>query len=404
MNEESVLIFGAGKIGRSFIGQLFGLAGYQVVFVDVDPDVVRELNIRKSYPVVIKGKTDEVIVVPNVRAVSGLDNSAVIHEISTASLMAISVGKNALEKIIPRIAEGLLLRNEKYPNWPLDIIIAENMRSAGIFIYNILSEILPKNYPIDNLVGLVETSIGKMVPIMTEEDLKEDPLLIFAEPYNTLILDKRGFKGPIPNVPGLSPKENIKAWVDRKAFIHNMGHASAAYFGNYFHPEANFIYEVLQDNKVFSATRNAMMQAANVLIRFYPGDFSLNDLELHVDDLISRFQNRALKDTVFRVGQDLPRKLGVNDRFAGIIQMAMNAGIPYDFILKAMAFGFFFSKSDEQGNFNTQDVLFKNYLKEKGVENTAVSLCGFSQEKDRLLIDELKVEYLNLKQSGKKSI
>jgi mannitol-1-phosphate 5-dehydrogenase len=404
MNEESVLIFGAGKIGRSFIGQLFGLAGYQVVFVDVDPDVVRELNIRKSYPVVIKGKTDEVIVVPNVRAVSGLDNSAVIHEISTASLMAISVGKNALEKIIPRIAEGLLLRNEKYPNWPLDIIIAENMRSAGIFIYNILSEILPKNYPIDNLVGLVETSIGKMVPIMTEEDLKEDPLLIFAEPYNTLILDKRGFKGPIPNVPGLSPKENIKAWVDRKAFIHNMGHASAAYFGNYFHPEANFIYEVLQDNKVFSATRNAMMQAANVLIRFYPGDFSLNDLELHVDDLISRFQNRALKDTVFRVGQDLPRKLGINDRFAGIIQMAMNAGIPYDFILKAMAFGFFFSKSDEQGNFNTQDVLFKNYLKEKGVENTVVSLCGFSQEKDRLLIDELKVEYLNLKQSGKKSI
>ncbi len=82
MDEKSILIFGAGKIGRSFIGQLFGLAGYQVVFVDVDLGIVRELNIRKSYPVVIKGKTDEIIVVPNVRAVSGLDNTAVINEIS----------------------------------------------------------------------------------------------------------------------------------------------------------------------------------------------------------------------------------------------------------------------------------------------------------------------------------
>ena len=47
MTDKSILIFGAGKIGRSFIGQLFGRAGYQIVFVDMDEALVRELNRRR---------------------------------------------------------------------------------------------------------------------------------------------------------------------------------------------------------------------------------------------------------------------------------------------------------------------------------------------------------------------
>lgn len=106
MCEKSVLIFGAGKIGRSFIGQLFGQSGYEVIFVDIDQKLVDELNHRKSYPVVIKGKREETILVKNFRAVPGLDKNAVINEIAKASVMAVSVGKNAVGKIIPVIAGG----------------------------------------------------------------------------------------------------------------------------------------------------------------------------------------------------------------------------------------------------------------------------------------------------------
>ena len=56
---------------------------------------------------------------------------------------------------------------------------------------------MPQDYPFNELVGLVETSIGKMVPIMSQKDLEEDPLQVFAETYNTLIVSKRGFKNPI---------------------------------------------------------------------------------------------------------------------------------------------------------------------------------------------------------------
>ncbi len=396
MENKSILIFGAGKIGRSFIGQLFGLSGYEVVFSDVDIEIVRELNLRKSYQVVIKGETEEILLVPNVRAISGLDKAQVVQEVSKASILAVSVGKNALEKVIPIIAEGLQLRYQINPGRPLDIIIAENMRSASEFIYTKLSSYLPEGYPIDKLVGLVETSIGKMVPIMQQADIEKDPLVVFAEPYNNLIVDKKGFKGEIPNVKGLSPKENIKAWVDRKAFIHNLGHATAAYIGAFKHPEATYIFEVLNDPEVFKFTQDVMLLSAGILQAIYPEDFTREDLESHINDLLFRFQNKALKDTIFRVGQDRPRKLGPDDRFVGIIRVAEALKMKSSKILEAMAYAFYFKAFDEYGNESGPDKDFDQYLS-TGLDFTLETVCGFDSVKDEALITEFKQYYLEIK-------
>ena len=69
---KKILVFGAGRIGRSFIGQLFSSAGYTVVFVDVDRLLIELLNIRRSYPVVIqdsrKPATEKTIQVTGIMA------------------------------------------------------------------------------------------------------------------------------------------------------------------------------------------------------------------------------------------------------------------------------------------------------------------------------------------------
>jgi mannitol-1-phosphate 5-dehydrogenase len=140
MGKKSILIFGAGKIGRSFIGQLFGLSGYEVVFSDIDKELVDLLNLKRSYCVVIKGEKEEKLLIPNVRAINGSEEQAVIEEVCRASIMAIAVGKNALGKIIPNIAKGLVKRFQYHRNSPLDIIIAENMRSANEYIYRELQK------------------------------------------------------------------------------------------------------------------------------------------------------------------------------------------------------------------------------------------------------------------------
>jgi mannitol-1-phosphate 5-dehydrogenase len=393
--EKSILIFGAGKIGRSFIGQLFGIAGYEVIFSDIDQNVVSLLNERKAYKVVIKGKQEEIIHVPNVRAISGLDSKAVIREVSNASIIAVSVGKNALEKVIPLIGEGLRLRYEANPEWPLNMIIAENMRSAADFIRQKLQEEMPADYPLDKLVGLVETSIGKMVPIMKQADLDRDPLAVYAEAYNSLIVDRKGFKGEIPQVAGLAPKENIQAWVDRKAFIHNLGHAATAYIGSYYHPNATFIYEVLEDKKVYLLVKETMKQSAEILLRVYPDDFSREDLHAHIEDLLFRFQNKALGDTIFRVGQDRMRKLGGDDRFMGIIRLASSLEMEYDYIAEVIAYAFFFQAKDENGKMAPTDIQF-NKFKMDWIAQVLSKVCNMNPEKDNKLIQEVQNEFLNL--------
>ena len=219
MAEKNILIFGAGKIGRSFIGQLFGKAGYHIVFVDMDESLVHELNKRGSYPVIIKGPDfEEKLVIENVRAIHAMDQQAVVEAIVVAEIAAISVGKNALPAIASVVGKGLLVRENDSPGRILDIILAENMRSADLFFREKLRENLPSSFPLDNQLGLVETSIGKMVPIMTTADLEEDPLQVFAEPYNTLILDKKGFRGEIPDIKELALKENMK-WLMNQVLI-----------------------------------------------------------------------------------------------------------------------------------------------------------------------------------------
>ena len=249
-SNHKLVLFGAGKIGRSFIGQLFSRGGYEVIFVDVYKPVIDELNKRHCYNVVVKDEIESIISVNNVRGVFGGDEKEVIREIATARLLAVSVGLHGMKSVMHLIAKGLVARYELPDPKPLDIIIAENLRNSAEFMHVELEKHLPEGFLLSKRVGLIETSIGKMVPIMLKKEMDADILQVYAEPYNTLILDKKAFKNPIPEIEGLAPKENMKAWVDRKLFIHNLGHATTAYLGFLAHPEYAFLYEVLSDQSI----------------------------------------------------------------------------------------------------------------------------------------------------------
>jgi len=309
--------------------------------------------------------------------------------------MATCVGKNALPKIIPVLAKGIEKRFAEWPGFPLDIILAENIRDACTLMKDGLIALLGKKFPVNTYLGFIETSIGKMVPIMPKEIEDKDPLLVYAEPYNTLILDKNGFKNPIPRIIGLSPKGNIKAWVDRKAFIHNLGHVAAAYFGFFKHPEQTYLYEVLDDPEVYSFMRRAMYQSAWALIAEYPDAFIGHDLTAHINDLTHRFMNKQLGDTVFRVGSDLKRKLGSDDRVVGAIKLARKHKFPYDRLIDVFVYGLVFRAKDESGQMLDEDIDFVRML-ETDLDQVLTTVCGLDKLLDNGLMVRIKKKYRNL--------
>ena len=382
---EKLVLFGAGKIGRSFIGQLFSISGYEVVFVDINKPLIDEINRHGQYKVIIKSEKDEILVVKNVRGVYADNNEAISNEVNNARLLAVSVGLRGLPEIMHVLAKSILERYENGNTDPIDIIIAENMRNASKYFIEELSSLLPQSFPVEKLIGLIETSIGKMVPIMLKKDMEKDMLQVFAEPYNTLILDRKAFKNDIPDVAGLEPKDNMKAWADRKLFIHNLGHAAVAYYGYLYDNSFIYPWQALQVPDIFNFIRETMLQAADILISVYPDEFTREFLTDHIDDLIFRFSNRSLGDTIFRVGCDLFRKLGPEDRLVGAIRMAQSRSMPFDRILHILVCAFQFRATDENGKMMDEDIKFVNLYK-TGIVNVMTEVCGFDAKKDKELI------------------
>ena len=368
--------FGAGNIGRSFVAQLFSRAGYDVEFVDVMDELVAQLNAQGRYRVMIVDTKDEEIWVERVRAVHGKQTQAVIETVAEADIAATSVGQNALPYLYQNIARGLQLRYQRYGLRPLDIILAENLRNAASIVRAGVQQYLPEDFPLDAMLGLVETSIGKMVPIMTAAQRQQDPLWVFAEAYNNLILDANAFKNPIPDVPGLAPKQNMAAYVDRKLFIHNLGHAAVAYLGFLHDPSLTCIWQVTGIPEVRAAAKAAMWESARALIAAYPDEFNEANQEAHIEDLLSRFCNQVLGDTVFRVGRDLLRKLSREDRIIGAMCIDQAHGIDFTATARVAAAAMEFRSTDEHGQLAPTDAKFLTEYYPQGLDTIFTGVCG----------------------------
>ena len=379
--QSRLVLFGAGNVGRSFVAQLFSRAGYEVVFVDVDSVVVNELNRRKAYDVIIRDRECRTIRVSGVRAVDAKDSDGVVRELQRADLVATSVGAAALPSVMRTLAMGL---RERYVRGlpVIDVILAENLREAKESARGWLRESLPREYPDEAMPGLVETSIGKMVPITPDALRREDPLVVYAEAYNTLILDRNGFKGDLPEVPGLSFKTCMKAWVERKLFMHNLGHALLCYLGYLRHPDHDMIWQLLDDAGLRDLVSGGMMESAHGLVREYPEEFSVEQLADHAEELIGRFANRALGDTVYRVGRDLKRKLSRNERLVGAVVLGGQHGVDMPIVREGIVSGFFFRKADEVGNPFPGDREFAQSLFPRGPRHLLEHVCGLKDRQD----------------------
>ncbi len=332
--------FGGGNIGRGFAGQLFSESGFEVVFVDVMADLVKQFNERHSYPIRYAQENPETIIVKNVRAVSGLDVPAVAEEVRTADIMCTAVGVNVLPLIAPTIAAGVKARADAGVETPINIIICENLQNMGPFLKGEVAKALPEKYHayLEEKIGFVESVVGRMVPVMTAEQKSEDPLLIIVEPYKHLPVSKAGIKGEFPEIVGVEPSGNFQAFVDRKLYAHNAGHAAAAYFG--YLKGYEYIYQAMADEQVSAAVRAVLGETGKALIAKH--GFDPQEHWAHVDDLLARFANVALGDQVSRVGGDPMRKLSPDDRLVGAAKLACECGEFPTNLCKAIAAGLHF--------------------------------------------------------------
>jgi len=356
---KQAVMYGGGNIGRGFIGALLSQSGYAVTFVDVAAPGVDTLREKGTYPVrYVSSEGYEDVWIENVTAVNGNDLPAVAETIENCDIMATAVGARILKFIVPNIVAGLRKRWQMGKG-TLNIIICENLMDANKVLEDMLKEQLTEAEQtlFDETVGLVEASIGRMVPVQTEEMKDGEPLRVCVERYGFLPVDKAAFKGEIPEIRNMIPYEPFDFYIKRKLYVHNMGHATCAYLGGLM--ELEYIYQSIDVADIRILSQNAMLESAMALHKKYGA--SLAELQLHIQDLLGRFTNKALKDTCQRVGGDPARKLRPDDRMIGSAKLTMEQGITPCYIAVGAAAGVYryIKETDcmEQGMETAEQVL-----------------------------------------------
>jgi mannitol-1-phosphate 5-dehydrogenase len=208
-----------------------------------------------------------------------------------------------------------------------------------------------------------------MVPIMTAEQKAEDPLLVCVEPYSELPVDKSGFKGSIPDVQNMKPLDKFGAYVERKLFVHNMSHATAAYFG--FLKGHEYIWQAITDPDVRAEVEAALKETCAGMVSKHGLDGAA--LRAHGEDLMERYANRALGDQVARIGKDPVRKLGPQDRLLGSARMCMEQDVKPVHVARSAAAGMHFNPPGDPTAERVQEI-----RRARGIQGVCEEICGLN--------------------------
>ncbi|MCJ8009675.1 mannitol-1-phosphate 5-dehydrogenase [Lederbergia wuyishanensis] len=360
--------FGAGNIGRGFIGALFSQSDYQVIFVDIADDIIQQLNSKKRYNVKLATDGQENITIENV---SGLNNmkqeEQVIEAIGRTTYLTTAIGPNILPHIAPLIAKGITER-VKTNSERLYVIACENQISATDFLKDYIVENLDEETKkvIDGKVLFLNSAVDRIVPMQHNQG----SLDVLVEPYYEWVVEARE---EIPSVEGMKIVSDLAPYIERKLFTVNTGHAVIAYLG-YLKNKAT-IHEALNDNTILEQVHATLAETGAYLIKRY--NLDATEHQQYIEKIIERFKNAHLNDVVTRVGRSPIRKLGPNDRLVRPALEAAKVNLSYVNLAKAIASALHFNDENDP-----EAVKLQIMIKEKGLQAVLNEVCGLDKNSE----------------------
>lgn len=316
--------FGAGNIGRGFVGLLLAEAGYELVFADVQTAVVDAIRAAGRYRVheVGEGAVDH-----EVTGVTALDSNrdaeALVAAIASADVVTTAVGPNALRFLAPAIAAGIAARAAGAR--PLVIMACENAIGATDVLRGHVMEVA--EFP-PTAARWANTAVDRIVPAQPEGA----GLDVTVEAYCEWVVDASGLGDRAPSIPGTTVVDDLAPYIERKLYTVNTGHATVAYHGA--RVGAATIAEAVGHPVVAAELRAVLAETRAMLVAAHGLDEAA--LAAYGEKIVHRFENPALPDLVSRVGREPLRKLGRHERFIGPAAELAEAGTIPEALLRAV--------------------------------------------------------------------
>lgn len=368
---KKAIQFGAGNIGRGFIGGLLSNAGYHVVFADVNETILNGINNEKQYKILVKDVECFDQTITNISAVSSITDD-IIKEIEEAEIITTAVGPLVLKRIAPTIAKAIQARKNNGNKNYLNIIACENAVGATAILKEEVLKCLNEEEIayLEEYVGFPNCSVDRIVPPCTNEN----PLDVTVENFYEWNVEEAKIKGEIPQIEGMNLVGDLIAYVERKLFTLNTGHAITAYLGTLNGYKT--IDEAIKDEKIATIVKAAMQESGQGLVKKHGLDLDAH--YKYIDKILNRFKNPYLNDDVKRVGREPLRKLSAKDRLVNPLMTAKSYGVSVDNLITGVGAALHYNNEED-----AQSVELQQTIKDLGVKE-AVKKISLIEDEDLL--------------------
>ena len=381
------LIFGAGNIGRGFIGQILKENDYDLIFADISDKIIDEINLKREYRVYFASDDKESIRISDVIGIHNVKDTEKLKEtIQGVDLITTSVGPNILPIIAKTISEGIKERLSKENIEFFNIMACENAIGATDILKKNLYLHLDEQEKIkaEKYIGFPNSAVDRIVPIQKNENILD----VMVEPYHEWVVEADKFRGNFKPIKGVEYKKDLKPYIERKLFTVNTGHATTAYIGNAYGYKT--IIEAIDDEKVEEMVLGVLKETSEYLIERFK--FREEEQRKYVNTIINRFKNPHISDDIIRVGRSPIRKISANERFIYPAQQLIKMGkMPHN-LAKTISYILRYINPEDKESIELND-----YLKENNVTKTLKKYSGL--EEDSILIELVEESYCNLEKS-----
>mgnify|MGYP001296320168 FL=1 len=291
--------FGAGNIGRGFIAPVLQENNYEVVFVDVNKELIEQINLLQRYKVKsISLNASSDIFVKNISGLLLDDEEFLNEKLAKADLITTSVGPKFVKDIFNLVSST---KTEKIQTF----IAFENMYRASTS--NSTESGLSK-------LVLIDAVVDKIVPPQNITSLD-----VIVEEYGSIILDDNINIKPL-NESKIVSYSNYDHEFYKKLWLLNGLHLKLAYFG--LSRNIKYIHEILNNQEGLDFAEKAIDSLSKAYSLF---SNSTEDLKDFKQTILNRFSMPEIQDEVTRIARNPQIKFSKDERFERPLRLLISA-------------------------------------------------------------------------------